>query len=74
MNYALFAKETEVSLAVGDINADSEVNIADLVMLRNHLMCIDPLDDEQYAAADVISDGVIDTFDLVKLRQIVFKG
>ncbi len=74
VNYALFAKETEVSPAVGDINADSEVNIADLVMLRNHLMCIDPLDDEQYAAADVISDGVIDTFDLVKLRQIVFKG
>ena len=55
---------------LGDINADGAVNTADMVMLQSHLIGETPLRNSQFAAADVITDGTVDIFDMIELRHI----
>lgn len=72
VNYTVFAlPHTETKQVAGDINNDGEVGAADLVMLSRHLLTAEPLTAEQAEIADVQPDGVIDVYDLVKLRQLI---
>ena len=53
----------------GDFNGDTQVNVADLVLLNQYLLG----KKVTIANADIIKDGVIDTFDLVELRKMLTK-
>lgn len=53
---------------IGDINADGELSIADLVMMQSYLLGNGSITDAE--AADLCSDGVIDVFDLMILRSL----
>lgn len=56
----------------GDVNADGDVNVADLVMLQSYLLGkTRTLTDN--SAADLNGNGIIDVFDNVRLRKILLK-
>lgn len=52
----------------GDVNADGAFTVADLVMLSQYLLGNGGLNDP--AAGDLCEDGVIDSYDLVAMRQL----
>ena len=55
---------------IGDINADDQFNVADLVMLQRYLLgAIDELPD--WEAGELTGDGVLSTFDLIAMRQLM---
>lgn len=59
--------ETVIS---GDINGDGKVNIADAVLLQKYLMA-DIYESSDFSCLDVNFDGIIDSFDMVLMRQCV---
>ena len=59
--------ELDEASILGDVNADGEVDIFDLVRLRKYLAGVDVALNE--SAADVNEDNEIDIFDLVRLRK-----
>ena len=59
----------EVKDVAGDINADGELSVADLVMMQSFLLGGTHLTD--WKAGDLCKDDRIDTFDLCLLRQIL---
>ena len=54
---------------VGDVNADKKFTAADLVMMQKFLLGGGTLTD--WAAGDLCNDDVIDSFDLVLMRQLI---
>lgn len=56
----------------GDVNADKQFNVADLVMLQGFLLGRNGLTDWQ--AGDLIEDGEIDVFDMVSMRKLIISG
>ena len=64
---ALFGKQT----MNGDLNGDFKLDSADLVLMQKFLLDNETLN--QNFCADMDSDGIIDVFDLVLLRQLVLK-
>lgn len=74
VNFTLFAQpHTETAQLKGDINADGAVNVADLVLLSEHILAKKSLTAEQCARADLIKDNRIDVFDMIELRRVVTK-
>ena len=57
----------------GDINADGNVNIADLLLLQKYLLNNTKFTSAQYIAADMDSDGKVNGFDMVLLRQTLLE-
>lgn len=53
----------------GDVNADGEFTVADVVMLQKWLICADSLTDWQ--AGDLCKDGVINVFDLSMMKHLL---
>ncbi len=68
-NITLYAKWSSIKLA--DVNADEEVDITDLVILRRHLAGIEILNDQNLLAADLNKDKEVDITDLVILRRFL---
>ena len=60
------------SAAVGDVNADGDVNMKDVLVLRKHIANIAPCTDE--VAADINSDGSLDMKDVLRLRLFIVNG
>lgn len=54
---------------IGDVNADKQFSVADLVMMQNFLLGNGGLTD--WKAGDLCEDGRIDAFDLIKMRQLI---
>ena len=52
-----------------DVNCDSEINIADLIIMSRYLMGEYSLTENGIISADVNDDGVTDVFDLIQLRK-----
>jgi hypothetical protein len=67
-----YAKENNIRLKSnfikGDVNADSQFTIADLVMLEKFLLGAGTLTDWQ--AGDLCNDGKIDVFDMIEMRKM----
>lgn len=55
----------------GDINGDKEAGAADLVIMEKFLLGAESMTAEQCERADLIKDGVIDIFDLIRLRKVI---
>lgn len=68
VNYTVFAK-TGSENVIGDINADGEFSVADLVMMEKWLLGSRDITDWQ--AGDLLEDGVIDAFDLALMRKLI---
>lgn len=63
---------SQVSTGVtGDVNADGEFTVADLVMMKNWLLGDGKLTD--WKAGDLCEDEIINVFDLVRMRQEILK-
>ena len=55
----------------GDVNADGDLNIADVVMMQKYLTGSNDLID--WEAGDLSENGRIDIFDLIMLRRLLFR-
>lgn len=55
---------------IGDMNYDNEIDIIDLVNLRNSVIN----EAENYPELDVNKDGLIDIVDVVAMRDIIING
>ncbi len=66
-----FSESPVPSAKPGDINSDGQVDIADALKLQKHLLAAEKLSAAECAAADLCQDGVIDSFDMILLRQLL---
>lgn len=65
------SEEPDDSGLRGDVNADAKFNVADLVTLQNWLLAKPDSKLADWQAGDLCSDGVIDVFDIVMMRQLL---
>ena len=56
---------------IGDVNADGEFNVADLVLLRKWLLAVPDAKLENWQNADLCKDGILDVFDLCLMRRVL---
>ena len=63
--------ESEVTL--GDINADGQINLTDVVLCLNHSSKKSLLTGDSLAAADINQDGVVNLTDVMRLMNYVGK-
>lgn len=63
--------ESEVTL--GDINADGQINLTDVVLCLNHSSKKSLLTGDALAAADINQDGVVNLTDVMRLMNYVAK-
>ena len=68
---APFHRLAEEPDASGDINADGDVNVADMVLLQKYLLGSEVFTEENFTAADLSGDEKVNVFDLILLRQAV---
>ncbi len=53
----------------GDVNADGEFNVSDLVLLQKWLLAVPGTKLADWKAADLCKDGRLDVFDLCLMRK-----
>lgn len=53
----------------GDVNADGEFNVADVVLLQKWLLAIPDTTIADWKAADLCTDAILDIFDLCLMKQ-----
>lgn len=58
----------------GDLNADTQITTADMMLLRNHLLCRDNLSDAAAHAAELSGDGMLTAVDLTLLKRMVLQA
>ena len=58
----------------GDINRDDRVSVSDMVVLGNYLLGRYGLNETQTIAADIDSDGAVDSSDLSALQDIILES
>ena len=56
--------------SAGDANADSEINVLDVVLTVNLILCAD-CPDNYNACSDLNSDGTINVLDVVSLVNLI---
>lgn len=61
----------ECKYRMGDVNADGNIGVADLVTLQNHLLGRSKLEKDNWILSDMSYDGKINVFDMVLLRKAV---
>ena len=59
---------------LGDINADGEQNILDIVQLVNFIIFVEDPTDYEYWAGDINTDGDLNILDVVLLVNIILEG
>lgn len=57
--------------ALGNLNGDHRVDIADVVLVLRAAVHLEPLSSEQQGAADVVPDGSVDVNDAVKILRVI---
>ena len=61
----------EPPVNTGDVNADSKLNLADVVLLQKWLLGVPEAKLADWQAGDLHADGVLNGFDLCMLRHTV---
>lgn len=59
------------STVTGDVNADGELTIADVVLMQKWILSVPESDLADWQAGDLCSDGIINAFDLCAVRQLL---
>lgn len=65
--YTVFA--WQVDRSIGDINADGEVNVADVILLQKWILAIPDTHLANWKAADLYEDNQLNVFDLCLLKR-----
>ena len=55
----------------GDTNLDDAINIQDVILIVNHILDIDSLEDESLDNADVNNDGGVNVIDVVTVTALI---
>jgi len=55
----------------GDVNADKQFNVADLVVMQNWLLAKPGAQLADWQAGDLCEDGITDMFDMVMMRKLL---
>ena len=55
----------------GDVNADGEFDVADVVLLQKWLLAVPDTHLENWQAADFCKDNKLDVFDLCMMRKML---
>ena len=55
----------------GDTNLDSTINIQDVILIVNHVLDIELLEDEGLDNADINNDGGINVIDVVMVTELI---
>ena len=59
----------------GDLNSDKKLDVADLVILQDHLLKkSSDFTKAQFEASDFNKDGYLDVFDLVEMKKAIIKA
>ena len=75
MNYiAAVSEKAADKTVIGDVNADGEFNVADLVVLQNWLLVRPDAELADWKAGDLCEDDRLDVFDLVLMRRKLING
>ena len=61
----------ECGYMMGDVNADGDIGVADMVTLQSCLIGGTELESERWVLSDVCYDGKINIYDLTALRRII---
>ena len=69
MNYTVLATNADKLTVRGDVNADGEFNVADIVLLQKWVLAVPDTELADWQAGDLCTDGRLDTFDLVMMRK-----
>ena len=60
--------------AKGDVNADGEFNVLDIVMMVNFALYLEYPNDLEFWASDMNNDGMINVLDVVQLVNIILEN
>ncbi len=71
VNYIVAAGEIQSGTVAGDVNADNQFTIADIVMMQKWLLCAGGLTD--WTAGDLCKDDCLDVFDLCLMKRELIK-
>ena len=72
-NAKLLVKKDSTEIIKGDVNADGSFNIADVVAMQNWLLGRKNMKSFDRKAADMLSDDILDAFDLSLMRSMLIK-
>ncbi|MDE5557720.1 MAG: RICIN domain-containing protein [Ruminococcus sp.] len=64
----------EKTILIGDVNADNEVNIADVLILQKWLLGVPNTELANWEAADLCKDDIIDVFDMIEMRKLLIEN
>ena len=56
----------------GDVNLDGRIDVADVVNVVGYILGDFTLTFRQFVAADVVTDNIVDVFDLVEIINLIF--
>ena len=59
------------SYVTGDVNADGNLNVSDLVLLQRWLLAAPDAELANWQAGDLCADGRLDVFDLCLMRRML---
>jgi hypothetical protein len=59
--------------STGDVNADGQFNLADVVLMQQWLLNAPDIQLEDAQAGDLCADGILDIFDLCLMKQVLVK-
>ena len=60
--------------ALGDVNADGEINVLDVVMIINFVLFVESPNDIEFWASDLNADGFINVLDVVNLVNVILEN
>ena len=65
--------ETYIAIVCGDVNADGNANLTDLVKIKSHLIGKEILEKEKGIAADVDANGRVTSTDILNLKRLLVR-
>lgn len=70
-HFSVYAVAEPLKAALGDINGDGNITIADAIMIQKHIANIITLDGDTLTVADVTKDGNISIADAIMLQKYI---
>ncbi len=67
-NAKILTKSDEIQFVKGDVNADGEFSVADVVLLQKWLLAVPDIELADWRSADLYEDGKLNVFDLCMMK------